>query len=134
MRLDEMSEIVSGSTPATGVSAFWNGGIVWVTPYDLSRLGSPYLVDSAKKITPSGLAGSSTHVSPANSLVMSSRAPIGYLALPIVDFCTNQGCKTFKLKPEIHPVFAYYNVAFNMQKIKNLGEGTTFAEISKTAL
>ena len=65
---------------------------------------------------------------------MSSRAPIGYLALPIVDFCTNQGCKTFKLKPQIHSVFAYYNVAFNMHKIKNLGEGTTFAEISKTAL
>jgi type I restriction enzyme S subunit len=134
MRLDEMSEIVSGSTPATGVATFWNGDIVWVTPYDLSRLGSPYLIDSAKKITSSGLAGSSTHLSPAKSLVMSSRAPIGYLALPIVEFCTNQGCKTFKLKPEIQPAFAYYNVAFNMHKIKNLGEGTTFAEISKTAL
>lgn len=133
-RLDEMSEIVSGSTPATGVPAFWNGEIVWVTPYDLSRLKSPYLADSAKKITPTGLAGSSTHLLPAKSLVMSSRAPIGYLALPIVDFCTNQGCKTLKLKPEIEPVFAFYNVAFNMHKIKNLGEGTTFAEISKTAL
>jgi type I restriction enzyme S subunit len=133
-RLDEMGEIVSGSTPATGVPAFWNGDIVWVTPYDLSRLKSPYLADSAKKITPIGLAGSSTHLLPAKSLVMSSRAPIGYLALPIVDFCTNQGCKTFKLKSEIEPEFAYYNVAFNMHKIKNLGEGTTFAEISKTAL
>ena len=133
-RLDEIGEIISGSTPSTSISSFWNGDIVWITPYDLSRLKSPYLVDSSKKITAAGLAGTSTHLLPPKSLVMSSRAPIGYLALPAVDFCTNQGCKSFKLKPEINPVFAYYNVSFNMHKIKNLGEGTTFAEISKTAL
>ena len=134
MRLDEMGEIVSGATPSTNISSFWDGDIVWVTPYDLSRLKTPYLFDSAKKITSAGLAGSSTHLLPAKSLVMSSRAPIGYLALPQTEFCTNQGCKSFKLNPDINPVFAYYNLAFNMGKIKNLGEGTTFAEISKTAL
>ena len=56
------------------------------------------------------------------------------LRLPTVQFCTNQGCKTIKLKSGFHPEFAYYNVLFNIDKVKNLGEGTTFAEISKTVL
>jgi type I restriction enzyme S subunit len=66
--------------------------------------------------------------------VISSRAPIGYVAIPTVPFCTNQGCKTIKLKSAFDSIFAYYNVLFNIGKIKNLGEGTTFAEISKAGL
>jgi type I restriction enzyme S subunit len=65
---------------------------------------------------------------------MSSRAPIGYVALPTVFFCTNQGCKTIRLKSDIHSEFAYYNALFHIDKVKRLGEGTTFAEISKAAL
>jgi type I restriction enzyme S subunit len=65
---------------------------------------------------------------------MSSRAPIGYVALPSVPFCTNQGCKTIKPRNGFHSEFLYYNILFNVDKVKNLGEGTTFAEISKTKL
>jgi len=65
---------------------------------------------------------------------MSSRAPIGYVAIPLVEFCTNQGCKSIKLKNNYDSEFTYYNIVFNMDKVKSLGEGTTFAEISKTAL
>jgi type I restriction enzyme S subunit len=133
-RLDEIGTIFSGSTPSTSIRSFWDGEIVWVTPNDLSKLNTPYLHDSAKRITEKGLSACSTNLLPAGSLVMSSRAPIGYVALPTVQFCTNQGCKTIKLKSAFHPEFAYYNVLFNIHKIKNLGEGTTFAEISKTAL
>jgi len=133
-RLDEIGAIVSGSTPSTSKPAFWDGDIVWVTPNDLSKLNTPYLRDSAKRITHAGLSACSTHLLPPGSLVLSSRAPIGYVALPTVSFCTNQGCKTIRLKNDFHAEFTYYNILFNMQKIKNLGEGTTFAEISKTAL
>jgi type I restriction enzyme S subunit len=133
-RFDEFGTIFSGSTPSTAIRSFWDGEIVWVTPYDLSRINTPYLNDSAKRITEKGLQGCSATLLPPKSLVMSSRAPIGYVALPTVSFCTNQGCKTMKLKSEINPEFAYYNVLFNIDKVKNLGEGTTFAEISKTAL
>jgi type I restriction enzyme, S subunit len=133
-RLDEIGTIFSGSTPSTTVRAFWDGEIVWVTPNDLSKLNTPYLHDSAKRITEKGLGGCSANLLPAGSLVMSSRAPIGYLALPSVTFCTNQGCKAIRLKSSSHPEFTYYNVLFNVGKIKSLGEGTTFAEISKTAL
>jgi type I restriction enzyme, S subunit len=133
-RFDEFGTIFSGSTPSTSIESFWDGEIVWITPYDLSRLNTPYLSDSSKRITEKGLNGCSAHLLPAGSVVMSSRAPIGYVALPTVPFCTNQGCKTIKLKNGFHSVFAYYNVLFNIDKVKNLGEGTTFAEISKAAL
>jgi type I restriction enzyme S subunit len=133
-RLDEIGSIFSGSTPSTSIHSFWDGDIVWVTPNDLSKLNTPYLHDSAKRITEKGIRGCSSHLLPAGSLVMSSRAPIGYVAIPTVEFCTNQGCKSIKLKDAFHSEFTYYNVLFNIHKIKSLGEGTTFAEISKTAL
>jgi type I restriction enzyme, S subunit len=133
-RLDEIGTIFSGSTPSTSNRSLWAGDIVWVTPNDLSKLKTPYLHDSGKMITEKGLNSCSAQLLPAGSLVMSSRAPIGYVALPAVQFCTNQGCKTIKLKRGFHPEFTYYNVLFNIDKVKNLGEGTTFAEISKTAL
>jgi type I restriction enzyme, S subunit len=133
-RFDEFGTIYSGSTPSTAIHSFWDGDIVWVTPNDLSKLKTPYLSDSGKRITEKGLKGCSATLLPEQSLVMSSRAPIGYVALATVQFCTNQGCKTIRLKDAFHPDFVYYNVLFNIGKIKNLGEGTTFAEISKTAL
>jgi len=133
-RFDEFGTLLSGSTPSTRISTFWDGEIVWVTPYDLSRLNTPYLYDSAKKITEKGLDGCSAQLVPIGSIVMSSRAPIGYVAIPLVEFCTNQGCKSIKLKNNYDSEFTYYNIVFNMDKVKSLGEGTTFAEISKTAL
>jgi len=134
IRLDEIGTIFSGSTPSTSNRSLWDGDIVWVTPNDLSKLKTPYLCDSGKMITEKGLKSCSAQLLPAGSLVMSSRAPIGYVALPTVQFCTNQGCKTIKLKGKFHPEFTYYNVLFNIDKVKNLGEGTTFAEISKASL
>lgn len=71
---------------------------------------------------------------PARSVVLSSRAPIGYVAIPQVEFCTNQGCKSIDLKGLYDPEFVHYNISFNMNKLKHLGEGTTFAEISKASL
>lgn len=133
-RFDEIGTIFSGSTPSTANRSLWDGDIVWVTPNDLSKLKTPYLCDSGKMITEKGLKSCSAQLLPAGSLVMSSRAPIGYVALPAVQFCTNQGCKTIKLKGKFHPEFTYYNVLFNIDKVKNLGEGTTFAEISKASL
>jgi type I restriction enzyme, S subunit len=133
-RFDEIGEIFSGSTPSTSIRAYWDGEIVWVTPNDLSKLITPYLSDSAKRITEKGLNGCSANLLPARSIILSSRAPIGYVAIPSVEFCTNQGCKSIKLRKEFNTEFVYYNITFNIDKVKNLGEGTTFAEISKTAL
>ena len=133
-RLDEIGELFSGSTPSTANSSYWEGNVVWITPADLSTLNSRYVHHSGKQITEKGLNACSTHLLPVGSIVLSSRAPIGYVALPTVPFCTNQGCKSIKLKKGFDSEFTYYNVLFNIKRIKDLGEGTTFAEISKTAL
>jgi type I restriction enzyme, S subunit len=117
-RLSEIGTIYSGSTPSTTKPSLWDGDIVWVTPSDLSQLNTPYLTTSGKRITPQGLKGCSAHLLPPGSIILSSRAPIGYLAINTVECCTNQGCKSFKLRPEYNSEFIYYNLNFNINKIK----------------
>jgi type I restriction enzyme, S subunit len=133
-RLDEIGVVYSGSTPSTRGPDYWDGGIVWITPNDLSKLNTPYISSSARTISAKGLNSSSTHLLPPNSIVISSRAPIGYVAIPQVEFCTNQGCKSFDLYDGYSSEFVYYNLIFRIEKLKKVGEGTTFSEISKTAL
>lgn len=132
-RIAELSDIISGSTPKTSVSNYWNGSVVWVTPDDLSKNESIYMNSSSRKLSKKGLNNCSAHIIPKNSIVMSSRAPIGYLAIMKVDYSTNQGCKSFKLK-DVCPEFIYYSLKYNMQNIRQMGEGTTFSEISKAQL
>jgi type I restriction enzyme, S subunit len=133
-RFDQLGKLWSGSTPSTTIRSFWDGDIVWVTPTDLSQLGTRYLDNSAKRITEKGLRGSPTQLLPPDSIVISSRAPIGYVAIPIVPFCTNQGCKSIVLHASYDSEFAYYAICFSVNRLKAMGEGTTFSEISKTAL
>jgi type I restriction enzyme S subunit len=132
--ISDLGTIYSGSTPSTNNHNFWNGDIVWITPNDLSEIRSRFIHSSERKITIAGLKSCSTKLLPANSLVISSRAPIGYLALPTTDFCTNQGCKSIVFNLEQDPEFHYYNLLFRVKLIKEKGEGTTFSEISKSAL
>lgn len=132
--INEIGDLHSGSTPSTRVAAYWNGEIVWITPNDLSNLNTRFINSSERTITYQGLKNSSAKLLPARSLVISSRAPIGYLALPTSEFCTNQGCKSLVFGEEQNPEFHYYNFSFRVRQIREKGEGTTFAEISKTAL
>ena len=133
-RFDQLGELCSGSTPSSSRTEFWDGATVWVTPTDLSRLNTPYLHDSAKHITERGLRNCSARLLPPDSIVLSSRAPIGYVAIPTVPFCTNQGCKSIALHNSYHSEFVYYAVTAAVPRLKRLGEGTTFAEISKSSL
>lgn len=127
-------EVISGGTPSTTVDYYWNGNIIWITPADLSKITQPFINTSLKKITKEGLASSSANLIPAYNIVMSSRAPIGYFAIPEIDFCTNQGCKSIKINDNNNSLFHYYNLSFNVSNILKYGEGTTFAEISKKQL
>ena len=133
-RFDQLGELCSGSTPSSSRTEFWDGATVWVTPTDLSRLNTPYLHDSAKHITERGLRNCFARLLPPGSIVLSSRAPIGYVAIPTVPFCTNQGCKSIALHNSYHSEFVYYAVTAAVPRLKRLGEGTTFAEISKSSL
>ena len=133
-RFDQLGELCSGSTPSSSRTEFWDGATVWVTPTDLSRLNTPYLHDSAKHITERGLRSCSARLLPPSSIVLSSRAPIGYVAIPTVPFCTNQGCKSIALHDSYHSEFVYYAVTAAVPRLKRLGEGTTFSEISKSSI
>jgi type I restriction enzyme S subunit len=129
--ISDFGEVISGGTPATNIPDYWGGDIVWVTPADLSKIHFAPLWTSEKKITKMGLSNSSANLIPKKSIVISSRAPIGYIAVPEVDFSTNQGCKSVKLKPGHDPIFHYFNFKQHIEEFKRRGEGTTFAEISK---
>ena len=79
--LDEISEILNGGTPDTTVQKFWDGENLWITPKDMGRLKSIYVDDTLRKITDEGLKNSSAKILPPNSIILSSRAPIGHLAI-----------------------------------------------------
>jgi type I restriction enzyme S subunit len=132
--ISEIAEVNSGGTPSSYISDFWNGEILWITPSDLSKLKFGEISNSERKITENGFKNSSAILIPKNSLVISSRAPIGYCAIVRKEFTTNQGCKSITFDENNNVDYYYYNVSFHVNKIKLKGEGTTFAEISKKEL
>jgi type I restriction enzyme S subunit len=94
-KLKRFSSIVNGSTPQSTTTEYWDGDIVWVTPVDLGGLKKEkIIIDSARKITKLGLNSCGTSMTPKGSIILSTRAPIGHLAIAGTDTCTNQGCKT----------------------------------------
>ena len=134
VRLGEVSELISGSTPDTNVSEFWNGNIVWITPEDLSKQPSLTISSSKRKITKSALKKNAIKLIPKNSIVISTRAPIGYIKVVTVDYTTNQGCKSIKFNENFNPMFLAYLLNTKVIEMINLSGGTTFYEISKTEL
>jgi type I restriction enzyme, S subunit len=133
--LGDCCRIVSGSTPDTGVSAYWGGDIYWATPKDLSELSSAYIENTPRKLTKAGLDSCSAVALPIGSVLFSSRAPIGHVAINTVPMCTNQGFKSFV--PNAKKVFnkyLYYWLKANKEQLQNLGNGATFKEVSKTTL
>jgi type I restriction enzyme S subunit len=133
--LADVARILGGSTPSSSVQEYWNGDILWVTPTDLSTLVGHTVVDSARKITIEGFASAGLELLPAGSVVMSSRAPIGYLAIAGRPLATNQGCKSFVPNESlIIPEFLYLALSYQMPTIVAAGAGATFAEVSKSKL
>jgi len=135
VRLEECTEIVSGATPSTSESAYWDGDICWATPKDLSELDSAYISDTPRKITRSGLQSCAATVLPPESVLFSSRAPIGHVAINTVPMATNQGFKSFVPKRErVHAKFLYHWLRRNRPYLESLGNGATFKEVSKAVV
>jgi len=134
MLITDYSQIVSGATPITSVDEYWNGEINWITPADMSKIKYQYFTETDRKITANGMMSCSATLLPESSIVMSSRAPIGYFAIGLRPFTTNQGCKSFELKSTHVAEFHYYNMLHNVGKFLQLGNGSTFAEISKSEI
>ena len=125
-------DVVGGSTPSTKESSYWeNGNIYWATPKDLSRIQSPVLIDTERKITIAGLRKISSGLLPVGTVLMSSRAPIGYLAIAQVPLAVNQGFIAIKCGEHISKGYTLFWCHENMDIIKGNASGTTFQEISK---
>lgn len=121
--------IKGGATPSRTRPDYWDGDIVWVTPSDVSR--SVRLRDSSRRLTTVGLAACSAPMAPPNSVVLTSRAPIGNAALAAVPLCTSQGCKTIVLDERVMlPKYALAAIKALRGEFERMGNGTTFQEIS----
>jgi len=132
--LKRIFKIINGGTPSSSEESYWNGEIVWVTPNDLSKLTEACIVDSERKITEDGLHNCSARIVPKGSIVISTRAPIGYVAIAEVPLCTNQGCKSLVPTKVINNKYFYYWMHSISFYLNVLGQGTTFLELSNSSL
>ena len=132
--MSELAEVVNGATPSTAEEGNFDGDIVWITPKDLSDQKSKFVYFGERTITQKGYDSCSTTLVPVNSILMSSRAPIGLVSIAKCELCTNQGFKTFVPKSEDYTEYLYYYLLTNMKKIEQLGSGTTFKEVSRGSL
>lgn len=132
VQLSECCRIVSGGTPKSSEASYWDGDILWATPKDLTELASKHISSTPRTISESGLAKSSATMLPAQSVLFSSRAPIGHVAINTVPMCTNQGFKSLVPDPtQIFTDYLYYWLRANKAQLQSLGNGATFKEISK---
>lgn len=130
-KLSEIGSVVGGATPSTTVDAYYNGDIPWLTPKDLSNFHERYIERGERNITKSGLNSCSAQLLPAGSVLFSSRAPIGYVAIAKNPIATNQGFKSIIPNPEkVDSLFLYYLLKHNKDNIEAMGSGTTFKEVS----
>ena len=126
-------ETVGGATPSTKEEKFWNNGeIAWTTPKDLSSATSPVLLKTERKITESGLNKISSGLLPIGTVLLSSRAPVGYLSLAQIPVAINQGYIAIKCNKSLNNYYMLQWCKENLEEIKGRASGTTFLEISKT--
>lgn len=132
VKLVDCCTVVSGATPRTDVAEYWDGDIVWLTPKDIANLTNPVVVDSPDMITPAGFNSCSTQMLPAGAILVSSRAPIGHVAIAGHELCTNQGFKSLIPSAKVDTQYLYHCMKFHAKHLAELGNGATFKEVSKT--
>lgn len=129
--MGEVADVVGGGTPESiDPDNFADDGHPWITPADLSDFEGVWISSGRRWLTDKGLAGCSARLVPAGTVLMSSRAPIGYVAIAENELCTNQGFKSFILSDGLDSRFVFYWLRFNRGKIEQMGSGSTFMEVS----
>lgn len=130
-KLGDICEIVSGSTPKTNIAEFWDGDVKWITPAELDE--NTYIItDSVRKITNLAMQKTGLTAFPAGTVILSSRAPIGKVAIAGCEMCCNQGFKNFICSEIINNKYLYWFLKHNTVYLNSLGRGATFKEISKS--
>ena len=134
MKLSEIGQIVAGGTPKTKIEEYWNGDVPWITPKDLSSHAGMYISRGERNISQVGLDNSSAKLLPKGTVLFTSRAPIGYVAIARNEVTTNQGFKSIISDDENDNIFIYYLLKNNIDLIENHANGSTFKEISGSVM
>jgi len=129
-KINEITTIIGGGTPNTAIKEYYGGEIPWLSPVDLSGYKHKYISKGRKNITQLGLKKSSARLLPKDSVLFSSRAPIGYIAIAQNEVSTNQGFKSLLPSSNYDPSFAFYYLKHKTDYIESQASGTTFKEIS----
>lgn len=130
-RVCEIGEVVGGGTPSTDRPEFWSGSIPWLSPADLASFENVFISSGESFITEEGMKQSSTKLLPKNTVLLSSRAPIGYVAIAKNEICTNQGFKSVICDPEkVSPFYLFYFFKNNKDLLECFASGSTFLELS----
>jgi type I restriction enzyme, S subunit len=134
VELGSVCQIINGGTPKSEVVRYWGGNNQWITPKDMGKLQSKFVEETERQITDAGLQNCSAKLSPPQSVILSSRAPIGHLAINLRPMATNQGCKTLIPSATLDFLYLYYFLSHSKQLLNDLGSGTTFKELSSSKL
>lgn len=127
--LGSMATISSGGTPDTQNPAFWDGDVVWVTPRDLGKPRNIEVDRSERRLSSAAVSSSAARVVPEGSVILSTRAPIGHLAIAGVPLATNQGCKNITCAGDLQPRFLFHILRGSIEELQAAGRGNTFPEI-----
>ena len=137
-KIKELFKVETGTTPSTKQKEYWNGGTIsWITPTDMSQSnGELYIKESERKISEKGFKEANLTMIPVNSIIISTRAPVGYVSVIKNETTFNQGCKGLvpKNNEKMYPEFYAYYLLYNKVKLEHLSGGSTFKELSKAAL
>ncbi len=135
IKLEKLCEkITQGGTPDTTKINYWNGNIQWLTPAEMGKTENYFIYSTNRTITELGLKNCSSILLPINSIIISTRAPIGHLAINKSNMAINQGCKGLIINKENHYIFLYYILFKNKNELNDLGAGNTFKELSSSIL
>lgn len=132
-KLGDVCEIIGGTTPSTSKKEYWNGTEKWITPAEV-KIENKYITDSVKHITKKAVKDCSLQKLPIGTVIFSSRAPIGKVAISNTELYCNQGFKNFVCGKNIFNEYLYYFLYANTEYLNSIGKGTTFKEVSKSVV
>jgi type I restriction enzyme S subunit len=130
--LGEVSEVIGGGTPSTSVPEYWEGEIVWLTPTEITSQDGKFVSNSVRKISESGLKNSGAQMLPKGSVILTSRASVGFVAISAIELCTNQGFQSLVPNDSVLAEFLMFWIQINRSEFESRSAGSTFKEISKS--
>lgn len=132
--LGDVCKVTNGGTPKSAVASYWGGNVNWLTPKDMGKMNGRHIAETPRKITDEGLGSCSARLVPANSVIMSTRAPIGHLAINDVPMAFNQGCRGMVPGSRLGAIYLFHFLSANREALNDLGTGATFKELSSAPL